>query len=390
LTVLIRWIELRDRRILSFHPHEGYVSLSLGLSLPMDYSPAQRAGRLARLPGAAWSLLPGVLLCLSVAGGSVLLQGLERRVFGRPWLETLVLAILLGATVRAFWPPGARWKAGIDFCAKPVLEVAIVLLGVSVSTSTLLSAGRLLPLAIAATVAVSIAGGYGLGRAFGLNRRMATLIACGTSICGNSAIAAIAPLIGADAEDVAASISFTAVLGVLTVLGLPILGGALHQSPTQFGALAGLTVYAVPQVLAATAPMGPAAMQFGALVKLTRVLMLGPVFAILSLALSRAVQAPPGAGRRSWPPVHRLLPWFIVGFLACMAARSAGLVPNSVVSPAAAATTFLTTLSMAALGLTTDVRCLRRAGGRAAATATASLLLLGATAVGLVMALGVR
>jgi uncharacterized integral membrane protein (TIGR00698 family) len=117
---------------------------------------------------------------------------------------------------------------------------------------------------------------YGLGRLFGLPRRMAARIACGNSICGNSAIAAVAPVIGADGEDVSAAIAFPAVLGVIVVLGLPLLAPFLHLSGTQYGALAGLTVYAVPQVLAATAPIGTIAIQMGTLVKLVRVLMLGP------------------------------------------------------------------------------------------------------------------
>jgi uncharacterized membrane protein YadS len=169
------------------------------------------------------------------------------------------------------------------------------------------------------------------------------------------------------------------------VLLLPLAVGLLSLSGQQYGVLAGLTVYAVPQVLAATAPMGTAAMQFGALVKLTRVLMLGPVFAALSLMVGRAQHG----GRRVWPPVHRLLPWFVVGFLVCVAARSAGLIPAAAVAPTASVTAFLTTLSMAGLGLTTDLRTLRRAGGRAAGAAAASLLLLGLISLGVVRLLGV-
>ena len=85
---------------------------------------------------------------------------------------------------------------------------------------------------------------------------MSVLIACGNSICGNSAIAAVAPMIGARAEDIASSIAFTAVLGVVVVLTLPLLVPMLDLSLTQYGVLAGLTVYAVPQVLAATLPIG--------------------------------------------------------------------------------------------------------------------------------------
>jgi uncharacterized integral membrane protein (TIGR00698 family) len=358
--------------------------LSLGLSTPA-FGARRAAQHLARLPAAGRDRLPGIVLCLLVACGAVGLQALERATFGRSWLESLVLAILLGAAIRTAWTPGARWRAGIDFCARPVLEVAVVLLGLSVSATTLLSAGWALPLAVAGTVCVSLLTAFGIGRALGLNRRMAILIACGNSICGNSAIAAVAPLIGADADDVTASIAFTAVLGVLTVLVLPLAGAALHLSPTGLGALAGLTVYAVPQVLAATAAMGPTAMQFGALVKLTRVLMLGPVFAVLALILGRRASS---ASARAWPPVHKLLPWFIVGFLVCLAARSAGVVPTPVIAPAETVTGLLTTLSMAGLGLMTDLRALRRAGGRAAVAATLSLSVLAVIALGVVRLLG--
>src|SRR6185436_14460717 len=136
-------------------------------------------------------------------------------------------------------------------------------------------------------VALAIATSYLISRLLGLPLRMSILIACGNSICGNSAIAAVAPVIGADADDVASSISFTAVLGVLFVLGLPFLVPILQLSLTQYGVLAGLTVYAVPQVLAATLPIGALSNQVGTVIKLVRVLMLGPVVLGLSLLANR-------------------------------------------------------------------------------------------------------
>ena len=121
---------------------------------------------------------------------------------------------------------------------------------------------------------------------------MSVLIACGNSICrGNSAIAAVAPVIGADSDDVASSISFTAVLGVVVVLGLPLLVPLLRLSLTQYGVLAGLTVYAVPQVLAATLPIGALSNQVGTVIKLVRVLMLGPVVLGFSLFGTQASAA---------------------------------------------------------------------------------------------------
>ncbi len=100
---------------------------------------------------------------------------------------------------------------------------------------TILAAGVPLLVGIAGVVASAILLSFGIGRLLGLPTRMALLIACGNSICGNSAIAAVAPVIEADSDDVAASIAFTAVLGVVVVLGLPLLGIALGMSGIAFG-----------------------------------------------------------------------------------------------------------------------------------------------------------
>lgn len=249
--------------------------------------------------GLAGRLLPGIALCVLVTGGAFLLQTIEAAVFGHVWLESLVLAILLGTTVRSLWTPGAVWQCGIDFSAKMLLEIAVVLLGASLSANALKAAGPALLAGIVGTVAVVIVISYGIGRLLGLHRKMAVLIACGNSICGNSAIAAVAPVIGAHSDDVAASIAFTAVLGVLVVLGLPLLMPLLHLNEVQYGTLAGLTVYAVPQVLAATVPVSATSAHLGTLVKLVRVLMLGPVILGVSLALrwqKRGTKAGANAG----------------------------------------------------------------------------------------------
>jgi len=334
-------------------------------------------------------LAPGVGLCIAVTAVAILLQGVEVKLFGRPWLEALVLAILIGAGVRTLWAPSLRWTAGIDFSARMLLEVAVVLLGAGVSARALAAAGPALLIGIAVVVALAIAASYAIGRLFGLPRRMATLIACGNAICGNSAIAAVAPVIGAAGQEVAAAIGFTAVLGVLVVLGLPFLSVALHMSPRAFGVFAGLTVYAVPQVLAATAPISTVSAQIGALVKLVRVLMLGPVVLVLSLIMSRAAPAMEGAPRAKLD-VSRLVPWFIVGFLVLMGLRAFCAIPAAALKPAADAATWLTIVSMAALGLGVDVRVVARAGPRAISVVTLSLAVLGAVAFALIAAAGVR
>ncbi len=333
-------------------------------------------------------ILPGLLLCLAVTAAAVGLERLEAALFGATWLEALVLAILVGTAIRTAWTPGAAWKAGIGFSAKTLLEIAVLLLGASISASMIIAAGPVLIVGIAGIVVVSILASYGIGRVLQLPHRMAVLVACGNSICGNSAIAAVAPIIGADGEDVAASIAFTAVLGVLVVLGLPLLPTVLHLSELQYGVLAGLTVYAVPQVLAAAAPLGAVAIQMGTLVKLVRVLMLGPVVLSLSLLTRRAR----GQGSNAVPTklnFNKLVPWFITGFLALAALRSLGLIPSLLLAPAALAANVLTVVAMAALGLGTDLKTVAGAGPRVIAAVTGSLALLMAMSFALIRTIGI-
>jgi uncharacterized integral membrane protein (TIGR00698 family) len=355
--------------------------------LPSSASPQAPWRDLSGWGGMAGRITPGLILCLAVSAAAVALAHVEQALFGRAWLESLVLAILLGATVRTVWSMPESFRPGVEFCARPVLEVAILLLGATISAQALASIGGLLFLAVVVIVVVGIGAGYGLGRMLGLPRRMAALVACGNAICGNSAIAAVAPVIKADGEEVASAIAFTAVLGVAVVLILPLLGVALQMGGLEYGVLAGLTVYAVPQVLAAAAPMGTVATQTGALIKLVRVLMLGPVVLAASLIMGRAEATTDGEKRR--PKLSKLVPWFIIGFLILLAARSLGLIPTALVEPAGAASSLLTIVAMAGLGLQTDLRVVGRGGGRVALAATLSLLVLVVLAFGLITLLGI-
>ena len=293
----------------------------------------------------------------------------------------MVFAILVGAAVRTAWTPGPRWKRGIDFSGKLLLEVAVVLLGCGISAATIVSAGWPLLVSILGIVAGAIIFSFAIGRLLGLPKRLAILVACGNSICGNSAIAAVAPVIGADGDDVASSIAFTAVFGVIVVLVLPMIGSALHMSEYAYGALAGLTVYAVPQVIAATSPVGISAVHVGTFVKLIRVLMLGPVCLVLSLISGKLhdtdenpVLHPRKIGTTRAPA--KLVPWFIIGFAMMIALRSANLIPAVALGPIAEVATILTVISMAALGLGVDVRTVSKAGRAVTMTVVLSLMTL--------------
>ncbi|KQO69845.1 hypothetical protein ASF27_16590 [Methylobacterium sp. Leaf102] len=336
------------------------------------------------------ALLPGLLVCLAITGVARLLQAGEEHVFEHPYVEALVMAILLGIAVRSVWQPGDRFRRGIAFSAKQVLEVAVTLLGASLSLGAIVASGPALLTGIVGTVVVTIGASYAICRLLALPARMAILVACGNAICGNSAIAAVAPVIGADGEDVAASIAFTAVLGVLMVLGLPLFVPLVGLSENQYGVLAGLTVYAVPQVLAATVPVGLLSTQVGTLVKLVRVLMLGPVVVACSLiARFLPVDGSTAAPRPATLRLTQLVPWFILGFLVLASLRSLGLIPDALVGPLKHLAGLLTIVSMAALGLGVDVRVLARVGGRVTAAVTGSLLVLIATSLVLIKVLGI-
>lgn len=323
-------------------------------------------------------LLPGVLLSGAVALVSVLAAVGLAHWLGQRWIDGLVLSIVLGTALRSSLGIGEKFEAGIAFCAKTVLEAAIVLLGATISAAALAQVGAPLLLAVAAVVAIALPCSYAIARSLGLNRQVATLVACGNSICGNSAIVAAAPAIGARAQDVASAVAFTAALGVLVVVVLPLAGRAAGMDELHYGVLAGMTVYAVPQVLAATAPIGPVAVQMGAVVKIVRVLMLGPVVTLLGLGAARRQ-----ARQRSVPWV----PWFVVGFALTLALSLAGWVPARAQAVAGHATTALTVLAMAALGLSVDVRSVMRSGGRVLAAGALSLGVLTLAALGAIQLL---
>ncbi|WP_420360084.1 YeiH family protein [Agrobacterium vitis] len=331
------------------------------------------------------SLAPGIALSSVVALGGYALAFTVQRVTGLTPVDALVWCILLGTLVKSLFVLPQVVNKGIHACAKTVLELAIVLLGASVSISQIAGSGFTLIAFVIAVVCCGLVSSYVIGRVIGLPHPLALLVACGNSICGNSAIMAAAPVIGADADEVASSIAFTAVLGILVVLLLPLVAFQAGLDPRHYGILAGMTVYAVPQVLAATASFGLVSLQVGTLVKLIRVMMLGPVLlglGLLGLEMSaRGMEMGSGFKNERKVSFAQLAPWFIVGFLALMVARSLDVLPHVLLEPSQHLSGFLTTLSMAALGLQVDLRSLLASGGRVLAAGSLSILALAAIAL---------
>ena len=348
------------------------------------------------------SVVPGLAFVALLTAVSLGIASLETRVLGHPVIEALVVSLVLGMLVRTAWTPPSFLDAGVRFSAKEVLEVAVLLLGVAVDLPLLLRAGPSLAIGIVLLVVIGLLASYGIGRALGLRHELAVLVACGNSICGNSAIAAVAPVIDADKEHVASAIAFTAILGVAVVLGLPLLQRPLGLSFYQYGVLAGLTVYAVPQVLAAAFPVSALSGQVGTLVKLVRVLMLGPVVLFFALTRRRAIAHGNAAGGahaggsvdavapRSRLRIGRYVPWFIPGFLLLAALRSSGAIPVPVVDPARTASSVLTVAAMAGLGLGVNLRALRGVGRPVVVTVCGSLAVLMVLAVSLIHLLAIR
>lgn len=319
--------------------------------------------------GRVHRIVPGLCAAAAVAALAVLLDRAQIGLTGRAWIESLVAAIILGTAIHTGFGLSPSLRPGIRIASRIPLEIAIVLLGASASLQAIGGAGIAIVATVAGIVVLALFAGYGLGRLLGLPERTALLVSCGNAICGNSAIAAAAPVIGAKPEEVAASIAFTAALGVVAVVCLPLVGVLSGLAGSRYGFLAGMLVYAVPQVLAATATAGSSAVQTALLIKLMRVLMLGPVLFLLSLR---------NRGEGSDVPLHRTMPWFVLGFAGMMACRSLGLIPEAALPAMRATAGVLTVLSMAALGLDVDLRKVLSAGGRVLAAGVLSLLVIGA------------
>jgi len=346
----------------------------IDVSMPSAGSaPASRHSRFAQFR----PLLPGLALVVGLGLVAQALAAVQEAAFGRPWLEALVLALLLGVLVRNVNPDLPAFDAGAAYAGKQVLEFAVVLLGVSVDVAALAASGPRLAVLIVAGVTAVLALGFLVGRALGLGPRLAFLVATGNAICGNSAIAAVAPVVRADKSEIAASIALTAVLGVLLVLTLPVLIPLAHLSHFQYGVVAGMGVYAVPQVLAAAFPISPLSGEIATTVKLGRVMLLGPL--VLVVGLVSALRGGRGGTCLRW---STFLPWFVVGFLVLALLRNVGLIPDALAQPMRSLGSYLTVLAMAGLGLGVRLAAIRLVGPRVGMAVVISLtLMIGLTLV---------
>lgn len=227
----------------------------------------------------------------------------------------------------------------------------------------ILSVGRLSLAVMVFTLLTCFGGGYFIGKALGLNWKLSNLISAGTGICGGSAIAAIAPVIDADDTDVAYAISATFLFDMAMIVLFPIMGQALGLSDMAYGLWAGTAVNDTSSVVAAGYAFSEAAGDFATMVKLTRTLSIIPtvlVFAFINLRIKRKNNESMQNGKKI--NIWGLFPWFIVGFLGLAVVNSLGFIPEVVSGAAKDVSKFLMVTALAAIGLNTSFKDMKKSG----------------------------
>ncbi|HTO98215.1 MAG TPA: putative sulfate exporter family transporter [Myxococcales bacterium] len=297
-------------------------------------------------------LLPGIALCVALALFADRLATLPvLKVFG-----PLTLALIFGIALRALAGPLPWSDPGSKLCARPVLRIGVFLMGARLDFALVAKVGSRVLLLDLLLICVGVVGIAWLARAFAVPAKLATLLAVGTSICGASAVVAAGAVTRAEEDDVTLAVALCGILGTAGVLFYVLLGPSLPLSLTQLAILCGSTLHEVAQVIAAAFTWGNASGDLGTLVKLVRVVLLAPALLALGIATR-------GHGVRysfKEPPV----PWFVIGFLALGIAGSLGGFPGNNRAILTAASIFLMTCAMAAMGLHTPLGMIRRAGAR--------------------------
>ncbi|PNH81568.1 YeiH family protein [Arthrobacter sp. AFG20] len=298
-----------------------------------------------------------------------------------PALPAMTLAVVLGLLAAnipgtAVWTAG-RARPGLDFAGKHLMRGGIVLLGLKVSLSDVLGLGWLALLLITAVVVASFAGTYGISRLFRLPADTALLIATGFSICGASAIGAMAAVRRISHRDTVLPVALVTLCGTLAIGVLPLLVHPLQLGTEAFGAWTGASVHDVGQVVATAQTAGPAALALAVVVKLTRVILLAPMVAMAG-AEQRIRHRREAGGRAGSPAAGTppLVPLFVVGFIVMVALRSSGWLSAGWLEAAAGLQDVLLGAALFGLGSAVRIRTLLHTGARAVLAALAAWLLI--------------
>jgi uncharacterized integral membrane protein (TIGR00698 family) len=358
------------------------------------------SGAFARPPSGAStgasSIVPGLAIAVGVGLAARALHGVLPRAAAVAVGE-VVVAVLLGLLVGNAVRLPAATAPGIRFAFQSVLRTAIVLLGATFSFAQVVTIGGKALVMIVALMLLALAVAHALGRASGTSGRLATLIGVGTAVCGNSAIVATAPVIGARDDEVSFAVATNTLFGTLAVFFYPLLGHAMGMSDAVFGTWAGTAVNDTSQVVAAGFAYSASAGATATAVKLTRNALMGGVIVAMGLAYAGRTgtaggAAGAGSSATGWRTrLRQSVPLFVLGFLLLALLNTFGLVralSDATGRDAAAAlqasAKYLILIALAGVGLSTRLEAMLRTGAAplyvglatAAATATASLLLI--------------
>lgn len=311
---------------------------------------------------------PGLVVCLAIAIPSWFLGKLFP-IIGGP-----VIAILAGMLVALFWIPNDTFKPGVTFTSKKILQYAVILLGFGLNLSVILETGKQSLPIIICTIAASLLIAYVLHKVMHIDSNISTLIGVGSSICGGSAVAATAPVIEADDEEVAQAISVIFFFNVIAALIFPVMGRFLGFDTTSgeaFGIFAGTAVNDTSSVTATASTwdsmwnLGSQTLDKAVTVKLTRTLAIIPITLVLALIQAKKKKTEDKTGNsfslKSVFPMFIL--WFIIASIITTVCISLG-VEASVFSPLKDLSKFFIIMAMAAIGLGTNVVKLIKNGGK--------------------------
>ncbi|WP_420751390.1 YeiH family protein [Rhodococcus sp. O3] len=326
--------------------------------------------------------LPGLAFC---AVGAAAALGIAAPTGVSP----LLVAIVLGATITNFVALPSFTASGIAVASRRLLRIGVALLGLQLLLSDVLGLGWGVLALAAAVVVGGIAGTMAVGRLLGMEWGERLLIACGFSICGAAAVAAVEGVTAARKQHVVTAVALVVVFGTAMIPGLPFAVSLLGLDTTRAGIWAGAAVHEVAQVVATGGAIdagrlgtaGASALAVAVTVKLARVALLAPVVAWIGVVSRRRSTADSPAGR---PP---LVPLFLLGFVGFVALRATGLLPDRALDLARLAQTALLTTAMFALGTGVRISVLRGVGWRPFALAAVSTVWVSAIALGGVLLL---
>lgn len=314
----------------------------------------------------ALKMIPGIILSVAVALLACWLESL----LPIHLIGSAVIAMFIGMALNHFLRNTGIFASGLKFTSKKILKFAIILLGLSLNITTILNVGKMSLTVMVFTLLTCFGGGYFIGRALGLNWKLSNLISAGTGICGGSAIAAIAPTIDADDNDVAYAMSATFLFDMAMIILFPIMGRAIGMTDEAFGIWAGTAVNDTSSVVATGYAFSEGAGDFATMVKLTRTLTIIPtviIFAFVQLRLKRKEQMESnqnGSKLKANFSIAKIFPWFILGFLAMSIIASVFRIPAAVISGTKTGSKFLMVSALAAIGLNTSFSSMKKAGIR--------------------------